>query len=155
MSANSMFWQHLVLHTEEKQTERRISSSCTHLSRWSLLRERFQSCVIKTHSSCCNCSLFKAQCQLRVVMQTPVNLCKSHSGTNRWLSNGSINPAQWQGHQWKRFPEFLQTIQSLWSSKTEKPSKARQVKPAEDDAHYLGFNLLKASKEGNPLQWKG
>lgn len=37
-------------------------------------------CVIKTHSSCCNCSLFTASCQLPVAMQTPVSLYKSHSG---------------------------------------------------------------------------
>lgn len=46
MSANSMFWQHLVLHTEQQQTQRRFSSPRTRLSRWSLLWEHFQSCVL-------------------------------------------------------------------------------------------------------------
>lgn len=66
MSANSMFWQHLVLHAEEQQTQRRFSSTRTHLSRWSLLWEHFQSCVLSKLTALAAIALYlkpSASCQ--------------------------------------------------------------------------------------------
>lgn len=99
----------------------------------------------------------KVQCQLSVVMQTPVSLYKLCSGTNKRLSNNTMHRHKWQRNQCKKcvLSDFTLTMLSLCHSRLSfysKSAKIVQAKHVQDDSINLAFNLLKTSKAAKPLK---